>query len=403
MPSRQVIIRPIRQSDCIYLTTRYIHTTHPPFSQVRRTPTNHSLGAAVDPFSTSDLVVESRAHPSLSSTRHSCAPPTPVLLNFPFGFLSRLSRFVPLSTIMSAYPPTPVASPKVSNSSLVSHHHPDRSPRSPSNNLGVFSNPSTPESMTKSPLLTGNELSSSSSFTNETHSSSVFATPFRQSSAPREPGTTFNSLPPLIQLQILELALHDSGYATLTPNLLDFSDPRFVNHNFFTLLDRRNVWRRLLRVNKLGHAFFAPKLYSPAVVTSMAQLNALSGYSYPERDQKKKGRQNPMFHTGDFNPHDSQTNIPCHAKRKKIGDWSGKEVKELVLIIANLPGMLDSNVGPRFPEWYIQDWMRYDLEVLGVERLTVLAPSKGDFYHLFPSFSLSLPLPPSLSLSLSPP
>lgn len=111
----------------------------------------------------------------------------------------------------------------------------------------------------------------------------------------------------------------------------------------------------------------------------MTQLNALSGYSFPERDQKKKGRQNPMFHTGDFNLHDSQTNVPCHAKRKKVGDGSGKRVRELVLVIANLPGMLDSNIGPRFPEWYIQDWMRYDLEALGVERLTVLAPSKGDF------------------------
>lgn len=143
-------------------------------------------------------------------------------------------------------------------------------------------------------------------------------------------------------------------------------------------------------MNKLSHAFFALKLYSPAVVTSMAQLNALSGYSYPERDQKKKGRQNPMFHTGDFNPHDSQTNIPCHSRRKKVGDWSGKRVKELVLIIANLPGMLDSNVGPRFPEWYIQDWMRYDLEALGVERLTVLAPSKGDFTTDFLFFPMPL-------------
>lgn len=290
---------------------------------------------------------------------------------------------------MSAYPPTPVASPKVSNSSLVGH--PERSP----SNLAVFSNPSTPESMTKSPVLTADELLLPSP--TATNSSPVFATPSRQSSTPRQPGTTFNSLPSLVQLQILELALHDSGYATLTPSLLDFNDPRFVNHNFFTLLDRRNVWRRLLRVNKLGHAFFAPKLYSPAVVTSMAQLNALSGYSYPERDQKQKGRQNPLFHTGDFNPHDSQTNIPCHAKRKKIGEWSGKGVKELVLIIANLPGMLDSNVGPRFPEWYIQDWMRYDLGALGVERLTVLAPSKGDFAIDFLLF-----LSPCLPLKVHP-
>lgn len=347
-------------------------------------PITHSLRVTVDPFFTSDPVVSRGPTRRFPPHAIRVLPPPRFYSTSPLVF-SRvsLSRFVPLSTIMSAYPPTPVASPKVCNSSLVGHH-PDRSP---SNNLGVFSNPSTPESMTKSPILTGDELSSSSSSSSSSspttarHSSPVFATPFRHSSAPREPVTTFNSLPPLIQLQILELALHDSGYAALTPNLLDFSDPRFVNHNFFALLDRRNVWKRLMRVNKLGHAFFAPKLYSPAVVTSMAQLNALSGYSYPERDQKKKGRQNPMFHTGDFNPHDSQTNIPCHAKRKKIGEWSGKRVKELVLIIANLPGMLDSNVGPRFPEWYIQDWMRYDLEALGVERLTVLAPSKGDFYH----------------------
>lgn len=70
-----------------------------------------------------------------------------------------------------------------------------------------------------------------------------------------------------------------------------------------------------------------------------------------------------------------------------------------MLIIANLPGMLDSNVGPRFPEWYIQDWMRYDLEALGVERLTVLAPSKGDFAIDFLLSSMSLKVQPVLMQS----
>lgn len=277
---------------------------------------------------------------------------------------------------MSPFPPTPVASPKICNGSLVGRQELS----SPTAITGNLTTPSTPESMTKSPVLsTADEINSPTTTQPDTCSSyHVFSTPSRHSSVPREPRTNFNSLPPSIQLQILELALHDGGYANLTQNLIDLNDPRFVNHNFFTLLDRRNVWRRLLRVNKLTYAFFQPKLTAPAVVTSMAQLNALSGYSYPEHDQKKKGRQNPFFHTGDFNPHDSQTNIPCHTKRKRIGDGPGKRVKDLVLIIANLPGMLDANVGPRFPEWYIQDWMRYDLEALGAERLTVLAPSKGD-------------------------
>lgn len=299
----------------------------------------------------------------------------------------------------TAFPPTPVASPKMSNTGSLVGSPESFVSTTVTGNLASI--PSTPESMTVSPVLTTHDelcsltthsdtaISSSSSSSPTiaiatpssctTSSHHVFQSSSRHPSVPHEPQTNFNSLPPSVQLQIFELVLHDGGYANLTPDLIDHSDPRFINPNFYTLLYRHRTLRMLLRVNRFIRALYEPKLTDPTVVTSMAQLNALSGYSYPEQDQKRKGRQNPSFHTGDFNLYDSQTNIPCHVKRKKVGNGSGKRARNLVLIIANLPGMLDANVGPpRFPEWYIQDWMRYDLEALGVEKLTVLAPSKGN-------------------------
>ena len=106
----------------------------------------------------------------------------------------------------------------------------------------------------------------------------------------------------------------------------------------------------------------------------MAQLNSLSGYYYPEVDWKKKGKQ-PVLET-DGNGTLVKPRLPV--KRRKAFRGPGRKIKELVVIIAGLPGgMLEDNPSVRWPGWYIEDWMRYDLEALAVERLTILAPSQG--------------------------
>lgn len=213
----------------------------------------------------------------------------------------------------------------------------------------------------------------------------------RQGSGTPSACASLGSLPPLLQFNTFNFVLQgDCG--EIAPDLIECADPRFVNHNFCALLERRRALSRIYRTNRLTHAYFQPLLVSPAVVTSMHQLNALSGLSYLEMDRKKKGKQ-PLSQNGDFNEFDGQTNIRTQAKRQKVRHGSGQRVRDLVLIIAGLPGgLLEYNSSVRFPPWYIEDFLRYDLEALGVEKLTVLVPAKCMLKPFLVAVSLSLHL-----------
>ncbi|PWW74605.1 hypothetical protein C7212DRAFT_346108 [Tuber magnatum] len=295
---------------------------------------------------------------------------------------------------MTTFPPTPDASPKVKNSLLLNSALSPASSTSsvtladeppacvsaeddntPSSPLATFasshahgnSSPTTPQSIGKSPKCAESE-------TVRRISPPPLSAPighFQRVSPPTHYRTVagFDSLPPTALMEIFEHALHgDCG--EISYNLVEYTDPRFLNHNFCALLERRRSLSRLSRVNKFARAYLQPHLYSPAVVTSMAELNSLSGYYYPDIDWKKKGKQPVLETDGNVKPR-----LP--AKRRKAFRGLRRKVKELVVIIAGLPGgMLEDNPSARWPAWYIEDWMRYDLEALAVERLTVLAPSQ---------------------------
>ncbi|KAG0138002.1 hypothetical protein HOY82DRAFT_597292 [Tuber indicum] len=294
---------------------------------------------------------------------------------------------------MTTFPPTPDASPKVKNSLLLNsvpspasstssvtladepsacvsaEDDNSSSPlaASPSSRAHSNSSPTTPQSIAKSPKCTESE-------TSPPIPPPPSSTPIGDSqpvSSPTHHHTAagFHSLPLTALMEIFKHALRgDCG--EISYNLIEYTDPRFLNHNFCALLEHRRSLSRLSRINKFARAYLQPHLYTPAVVTSMAELNSLSGYYYPEVDWKKKGKQSALETDGNVKPR-----LP--AKRCKTVKGLGRKIKELVVIIAGLPGgMLEDNPSVRWPGWYIEDWMRYDLEALAVERLTVLAPSQ---------------------------
>ena len=303
-----------------------------------------------------------------------------------------------VSRAMTTFPPTPDASPKVKNSSLLNsapspasstssvtladepsacvsaEDDNSSSPLAASTSSRAHGNssPTTPQSIAKSPKCTESETVPCIP---PPPSSPAHIGNFQRVSPSTHHHSTvgFDSLPPTVLVEIFGHALRgDCG--EISPNLIEYTDPRFLNHNFCALLERRRSLSRLSRLSRFARAYLQPHLYSPAVVTSMTELNSLSGYYYPEVDWKKKGKQ-PVLET-DGNGTPVKPRLP--AKRRKAFKGRGRKIKELVVIIAGLPGdMLDDNPSVRWPGWYIEDWMRYDLEALAVERLTILAPSQG--------------------------
>ncbi|RPA92872.1 hypothetical protein L873DRAFT_1794022 [Choiromyces venosus 120613-1] len=305
---------------------------------------------------------------------------------------------------MTTFPPTPDASPKVKNSLLLNSApspasstssvtladepplcvstEDDNSPSplaasSPSL-VHSASSPTTPQSITKSPKCTKSETvprvppppPSSAPIGNSQRS--PLSSSSSSSTIKHDTAVGFDSLPLTVLTEIFRHALRgDCG--EISYSFLEYTDPRFLNHNFCAVLERRILLARLSRVNKFARAYLQPHLYSPAVVTSMAELNSLSGYYYPEVDWKKKGAQQ-VFET-DGNANFVKPRLP--AKRRKVFRGPGRKIKDLVVIIAGLPGgMLEDNHSARWPGWYLEDFMRYDLEALAVERLTILAPSQ---------------------------
>jgi len=152
-------------------------------------------------------------------------------------------------------------------------------------------------------------------------------------------------------------------------------DPRFMNQPMLALLRRHRVLTKLSTVNSFWRATIAPMIArGPRIVVSAHELSALAGNEY-EIPGKTVVRplvpRNAWY--GSYQP--SNDGLP---KRVRTKNSACEDAQEVVCWMTSLPWRQDnSEIGQRWPRWYLLDCMRYDLEDLKVEKLGLLAAQQG--------------------------
>lgn len=208
------------------------------------------------------------------------------------------------------------------------------------------------------------------------HASPVPESPAAPYQLPK-PRANFNSLSPELQKHIIT----DLVALTVTPleEIPDYAstqqDPRYMNQPMLMLLHRYRVLTKLSTVNSFWRATIAPMIArGPRIVVSARELSALAGNEY---DIPGKTVIRPLVPRnawyGSYQP--SNDGLP---KRVRTKNSASIDTREAVCWMTNLPWRQDnSEIGQRWPRWYILDCMRYDLEDLKVERLGLLAAQQG--------------------------
>ncbi|KAL7269545.1 hypothetical protein RUND412_007795 [Rhizina undulata] len=180
---------------------------------------------------------------------------------------------------------------------------------------------------------------------------------------PPAPKPSFDTLPPSIQTMIFRLILDDPSLAASPDMFVIDREPRYANPNILAIMERKPIVAQLRQVSRLSYSTANESLYSPAFVTSMKQLAVLASARYGDADVKRKRRHD------DIRPMKWRR---VQGERLKDKWGHDRTVKQLVLMMYE-----QSPEQPKlFPWWYVADHMRYDLEVLKVEKLIVVAPTR---------------------------
>lgn len=210
--------------------------------------------------------------------------------------------------------------------------------------------------------------------------------------------TGFTSLPFSLQEQIVALAAWNSsssyGYGDfLTVNTAGHYAPpegmdcRFANLNLALLLEMRVLLANWCGVSKAWDRICRPMLTKHCVVTNMYELWAVAGVEYVAADgyladgEKGKEHAQPPSPLRRSCVYEECTASEAWPGRVRLHRREATRVKDLIVWMARLPseeGSLQEET--RWPKWYLQDHMRYELEALGVERIVILAPHQGLSY-----------------------
>jgi hypothetical protein len=164
---------------------------------------------------------------------------------------------------------------------------------------------------------------------------------------------------------------------------VEFMDARLINPSLYQLLFRRNVLQKWCTISKTWRCILQPLLYYPAVVTGYQELCELAGSSYElyETQEKEKGRMDTRKR--DYNAymngrtqntdHQVINEAPPAYVRRKFKKT--KHIEELVLWMALKPKEDSScHEARRWPQWYLTEYMRHELEELGVKKITIISP-----------------------------
>ncbi|KAI5797637.1 hypothetical protein EDC01DRAFT_629022 [Geopyxis carbonaria] len=221
-------------------------------------------------------------------------------------------------------------------------------------------------------------------FTPSIPSSSLASTSSMSSSLPNvrkassRPRVGFNSLPLILRARILQETLMMSvpeSHFTLTH--LKGTDPRILNPWLLAHFKRREIISLWCQVDTTWQSILRPWLFQPLVATNMVELNIIAGNKYQEGKGKGPYRKPKSCNTINGEEWSSETRAdPGWEKKTRISYSRATPVREVILWMARLP--TDSSTpGPteeqRWPKWYVQDYMRYDLESLGCSTVRVLA------------------------------
>jgi hypothetical protein len=209
-------------------------------------------------------------------------------------------------------------------------------------------------------------------------SSPVPLTPPRspRASPVAESHTNFDSLSPELQHKIIleTAALSSMTAAQIGDYTCAVDDPRHLNKRLASHLFRRRELTNLATVNSFWRKCLQPLLSSgPRVIVSADELSELAGNEY-QLDGKTIVR--PVIPYNAW--HDSQPRDVRWPPRKRIKRSAKEDIPEIICWMTSIPWRRDnSEIGQRWPQWYIQDWMRYDLEDLKVEKLAAVAAHQG--------------------------
>lgn len=157
-------------------------------------------------------------------------------------------------------------------------------------------------------------------------------------------------------------------------------DPRAMNPTLFHLFVRRRVISTLSRVNRFWQECLEPLLmHSPILVTSMRELSKLAKNQYPVcANRNEAARSETACQWTDFRA--SDTRWPKREKVKvfSVGDVRMRLHPEIICWMTVIPWQPNCrDFAERWPRWYTQDWMRYDLEDLNVKKLAAIAANQA--------------------------
>ncbi|KAF8533956.1 hypothetical protein BDD12DRAFT_461164 [Trichophaea hybrida] len=205
-------------------------------------------------------------------------------------------------------------------------------------------------------------------------SSPVPLTPPRspRSSPVAESHTNFDSLSPELRQKIIleTAALSTMSAAQIGDYTATTEDPRMLNKRLVLHLYRRRTLTKLATVNSFWRKCLEPLLSSgPRVFVSSDELSELAGNEY-RLDGKTIDR--PVMAYSVWN--ESQPKDARWPPRKRVKKSAKEDIPEIICWMTSIPWRRDnSEIGQRWPQWYILDWMRYDLEDLKVEKLAAVA------------------------------
>jgi hypothetical protein len=195
-----------------------------------------------------------------------------------------------------------------------------------------------------------------------------------QSSKPR---ADFNSLSPELQQHIIrDLVGMVLAPLEVTPDYTVVQyDPRTMNPAMRFLLFRHRILTTLSTVSSFWRATIAPMMArGPRIVVSASELSALAGNEY---EIPGKTVDCPLVPRNSWYSSNQPSNegLPARIRTKNS---ACKVIPEIVCWMTSIPWRQDnSEIGLRWPRWYLLDCMRYDLEDLKVSKLGLLAAQQG--------------------------
>jgi hypothetical protein len=193
---------------------------------------------------------------------------------------------------------------------------------------------------------------------------------------------SFAALSPQLQdMIVVEAANMTAAHsATLGDCTKCYDDPRWLNPKLTALLVRRRELTMLATVSSSWRRCIVPVIArGPLVVTSMEDLNRWSGNEYPLCDLSR-----PLWTQRTLGWKDRQAMDVQWARREKVKAKRAVDITVPHIICWNtiLPWKRNSSYSEilaRWPQWYVQDYMRYDLQDLGVKRFGAILATQGTF------------------------